>query len=200
MGYMRVEEHTPTLLRLRRSPGVRSWSLLVALVSVGLAAAYYSSDSLFWKSFYVTGCLFVALQNMEEWEEAVFDKNKNQIELRNCSLYTLVLTLWKNGHERVVLDLRQLCDVCVQEEKVRYLGKGFLLMLKMEAGFSYPLSQSATLAGPGDVEALGVLLKRFLKLEELQRRRQDDYYDDDDDDDDEDSPNLTDSDGDAEPL
>lgn len=49
----------------------------------------------------------------------------------------------------VVLDLRQLCDVCVQEEKVRYLGKGFLLMLKMEAGFSYPLSQSATLAGPG---------------------------------------------------
>lgn len=29
MGYMSVEEHTPSLLRLRRSPGVRSWSLLV---------------------------------------------------------------------------------------------------------------------------------------------------------------------------
>ncbi|RVE59291.1 hypothetical protein OJAV_G00187020 [Oryzias javanicus] len=198
MGYMRVEEHTATLLRLRRSPGVRSWSLLVALASVGLAAAYYSSDALFWKSFYVTGCLFVALQNMEEWEEAVFDKTNNQIELKNSSLYTLVLTLWKSGHERVVLDLHQLCDVCVQEVKVRYLGKGFLLMLKMEAGFSYPLTQSATLAGPGDVEALGVLLKRFLKLEELQRHRQDDYYDDDDDE--EDSLNLTDSDDEAEPL
>lgn len=147
MGYMRVEEHTPTLLRLRRSPGVRSWSLLVGESSLrrlppevpltvtrfplqlwcrsgwrrrttaqvggrgagraaGCAAARFLTavcgfaDSLLWKSFYVTGCLFVALQNMEEWEEAVFDKNKNQIELRNCSLYTLVLTLWKNGHER----------------------------------------------------------------------------------------------------
>uniref|UniRef100_A0A3B3HW35 Essential for reactive oxygen species protein n=2 Tax=Oryzias latipes TaxID=8090 RepID=A0A3B3HW35_ORYLA len=198
MGYMSVEEHTPSLLRLRRSPGVRSWSLLVALVSVGLAAAYYSSDGLFWKSFYVAGCLFVALQNMEDWEEAAFDKDKNQIELKSSSLYTLVLTLWKKGHERVVLDLRQLCDVCVQEETVRYLGKGYLLMLKLEAGFSYPLTQSATLAGPGDVEAVGVLLKRFLKLEELQRHRQQDY--DDDEEEEEDSVNLTDSDDEAEQL
>jgi hypothetical protein len=29
----------------------------------------------------VTGCLFVAMQNMEEWEEAVFDKTKKVIEL-----------------------------------------------------------------------------------------------------------------------
>lgn len=47
----------------------------------------------------------------------------------------------------VVLDLTQLCDVCVQEEKVRYLGKGYVLMLRVAAGFSYPLTQSATLGG-----------------------------------------------------
>lgn len=29
MGYMTVEEHSVTLLHLKRSPGVRSWSLLV---------------------------------------------------------------------------------------------------------------------------------------------------------------------------
>lgn len=45
----------------------------------------------------------------------------------------------------VVLDLTQICDICVKEERVRYLGKGYLLMLRLAAGFSYPLTQSATL-------------------------------------------------------
>lgn len=48
----------------------------------------------------MTGCLFVAMQNMEQWEEAVFDKTKNLIELRSFSLYALVLTLWRKGHEK----------------------------------------------------------------------------------------------------
>ncbi|XP_068613383.1 cytochrome b-245 chaperone 1 homolog [Brachionichthys hirsutus] len=171
MGYMTVEEHSGSLLHLKRSPGIRSWSLLVGIASVGLAAAYYSPDSILWKLFYVTGCLFVAMQNMEDWEEAVFDKTKNLVELKSFSLYTLVLTLWRKGQEKVVLDLTQLCDVCVQEEKVRYLGKGYLLMLRLAAGFSYPLTQSATLGGRSDVEALAALLKHFLGLEELQQRR-----------------------------
>lgn len=58
------------------------------------------TDSILWKLFYVTGCLFVAMQNMEEWEEAMFDKTKNLIELKTISLYTLVLTLWRKGQEK----------------------------------------------------------------------------------------------------
>uniref|UniRef100_A0A3B4FD21 Essential for reactive oxygen species protein n=2 Tax=Haplochromini TaxID=319058 RepID=A0A3B4FD21_9CICH len=181
MGYMTVEDQSSTLLHLKRSPGIRSWSLLV--------------DSIPWKLFYVAGCLFVAMQNMEEWEEAVFDKTKNLIELKTFSLYTLVLTLWRKGQEKVVLDLDQLCDICVQEERVRYLGKGYLLMLKLAAGFSYPLTQSATLGGRSDVEAVAALLKRFLALEELQKRRQQEYEAEYGDAEDEDSlDNSTDSD------
>ncbi|XP_077482546.1 cytochrome b-245 chaperone 1 homolog [Stigmatopora argus] len=171
MGYMLVEEHSPTMLHLKRNPGIRSWSLCIGMVSIGLAAAYYSSDSIFWKLFYVTGCLFVAIQNMEEWEEALFDKSNNVIQLTNISLYSLVLTLWRKGHENVVLDLRHLHDICVQEEKVRYLGKGYLLMLRLATGFSYPLTQSATIGGRSDVEAIAELLKRFLGMEELQQKQ-----------------------------
>ncbi|XP_026132384.1 cytochrome b-245 chaperone 1 homolog [Carassius auratus] len=181
MGYMVVEKHTSDLLHLKRSPGIRSWSLLVGIASVGLAAAYYSADSVLWKMFYVTGCFFVALQNMEEWEEAVFDKSKNEIELKTFSLYTMILTMWKRGHERVVLDLRHLRDVSVQEERVRYLGKGYLLVLRLATGFSHPLTQSATLGSRSDVEALAALLKRFLGLEELQRRLMAEDYPEDDD-------------------
>uniref|UniRef100_A0A8C1XHV3 Essential for reactive oxygen species protein n=1 Tax=Cyprinus carpio TaxID=7962 RepID=A0A8C1XHV3_CYPCA len=170
MGYMVVEKHTSDLLHLKRSPGMRSWSLLVGIASVGLAAAYYSADSMLWKMFYVTGCFFVALQNMEEWEEAVFDKSKSEIELKTFSLYTMILTMWNRGHEKVVLDLRHLRDVSVQEERVRYLGKGYLLVMRLATGFSHPLTQSATLGSRSDVEALAALLKRFLGLEELQQR------------------------------
>ncbi|XP_067285640.1 cytochrome b-245 chaperone 1 homolog [Pseudorasbora parva] len=181
MGYMVVEKHTSHLLHLKRSPGIRAWSLLVGIASVGLAAAYYSADSILWKMFYVTGCFFVALQNMEEWEEAVFDKSKSEIELKTFSLYTMILTLWRRGHERVVLDLRHLRDVSVQEERVRYLGKGYLLVLRLATGFSHPLTQSATLGSRSDVEALAALLKRFLGLEELQQHLAEDDFPDDDD-------------------
>lgn len=58
------------------------------------------ADSILWKLFYVAGCLFVAMQNMEEWEEAVFDKTKNMIEVKRFSLYNLVLTLWRKGQEK----------------------------------------------------------------------------------------------------
>ncbi|CAL8304602.1 unnamed protein product [Lota lota] len=172
MGYMTVEEHSSTTLHLKRCPGIRSWSLLIGITSIGLAAAYYSSDSLLWKLFYVAGCLFVAIQNMEEWEDAVFDKTSGRIELKTFSLYAFVLTLWRKGHEIVVLDLGHLRDVSVQEEKVRYLGRGYVLVLRLATGFSYPVTQSATMGGRSDVEAVGALVKRFLGLEELQRRRQ----------------------------
>lgn len=58
------------------------------------------TDSIPWKLFYVTGCLFVAMQNMEDWEEAVFDKTQNRIELKTFSLYAVVLTLWRKGQEK----------------------------------------------------------------------------------------------------
>ncbi|KAG5262300.1 hypothetical protein AALO_G00273660 [Alosa alosa] len=164
--YMLVQTHTADLLHLKRSPGIRAWSLLVGMLSIGLAAAYYSTDSLWWKAFYVTGCLFVALQNMEEWEEAVFDKARNIIELKTFSLYALVLTVTRGGHNTVVLDMQHLRDLSVREETVRYLGKGYVLILHMETGFSYPLTQNAVLAGKRDVEAVEALLRRFLVLEE----------------------------------
>lgn len=68
------------------------------LIYTSLCVAY--ADSILWKLFYVTGCLFVAMQNMEDWEEAVFDKSKNRIELKSFSLYAVVLTLWRKGQEK----------------------------------------------------------------------------------------------------
>ncbi|XP_006003433.1 cytochrome b-245 chaperone 1 [Latimeria chalumnae] len=163
--YMTVENQTSSVLHLKRSPGIRSWSLLVGLSSVGVAAAYYSSDSLAWRLFYIAGCLFVAIQNMDEWEEAIFDKTKGKVILKTINIYRRMLTMWQTGHEQVVAELSHIRDVSVEEEKVRYFGKGYLVVLRFATGFSHPLTQSATLGGKSDVDAVANCITGFLGLD-----------------------------------
>ncbi|KAM6245416.1 cytochrome b-245 chaperone 1 [Porphyrio hochstetteri] len=162
--YMLVENRTSSHLHLKRSPGIRSWSLFVGIASIGLAAAYYSADSLAWKLFYMAGCFFVAAQNLEQWEEAVFDKNKGTVCLKTFSLYKKILTFSKGGSEQVVAPLYEIRDVNVEEETVRYFGKGYLVVLRFVTGLSHPLTQSAVLGCRSDVEAVAKLLTSFLEL------------------------------------
>ncbi|XP_010352671.1 uncharacterized protein LOC104654993 isoform X1 [Rhinopithecus roxellana] len=82
--YLQVETRTSSRLHLKRAPGIRSWSLLVGILSIGLAAAYYSGDSLGWKLFYVTGCLFVAVQNLEDWERLPVTVFTKVLPSRSC--------------------------------------------------------------------------------------------------------------------
>ncbi|XP_042552512.1 cytochrome b-245 chaperone 1 [Dipodomys spectabilis] len=166
--YMRVEARTSSRLHLKRAPGLRSWSLLLGILSTGLAAAYYSGDSLGWKLFYVTGCLFVAVQNLEDWEEAIFNKSTGKVILKTFSLYQKLLTLLRAGQDQVVVQLKDIRDVNVEEEKVRYFGKGYMVVLRFATGFSHPLTQSAVLGHRSDVEAIARLITGFLELHRLE--------------------------------
>ncbi|XP_062936548.1 cytochrome b-245 chaperone 1 isoform X1 [Cynocephalus volans] len=194
--YMQVETRTGSCLHLKRAPGIRSWSLLIVpfmsllsllavgspaasgtaahvltgpgILSIGLAAAYYSADSLGWKLFYVTGCLFVAVQNLEDWEEAIFSKSTGKVILKTFSLYKKLLTLFRAGHDQVVVLLNDIRDVNVEEEKVRYFGKGYMVVLRFATGFSHPLTQSAVMGHRSDVEAIAKLIASFLELHHLE--------------------------------
>ncbi|XP_078510778.1 cytochrome b-245 chaperone 1 [Lissotriton helveticus] len=165
--YMQVESHTGSVLHLKRAPSIRSWSLLVGIASVGVAAAVYSSDSWAWKLFYVSGCLFVAIQNLEEWEEVIFDKKSGQVTLKKFNFYKKLLTMWRGGQETAVVRLSEISAVNVEEEKVRYFGKGYLIVLRFVTGFSHPLTQSAVLGGRSDVEPIAKLICSFLELDLL---------------------------------
>lgn len=147
---------------------MRSWSLLVGILSIGLAAAYYSGDSLGWRLFYVSGCLLVAVQNLEDWEEAIFNKNTGKVILKTFSLYRKLLTLLRAGHDQVVVLLNDIRDVNVEEEKVRYFGKGYTVVLRFATGFSHPLTQSAVMGHRSDVEAIAKLITSFLELHHLE--------------------------------
>ncbi|MXQ87209.1 hypothetical protein E5288_WYG007660 [Bos mutus] len=138
------------------------------ILSIGLAAAYYSGDSLGWKLFYVTGCLFVAVQNLEDWEEAIFNKSTGKVVLKTFSLYRKLLTLCRAGHDQVVVLLSDIRDVNVEEEKVRYFGKGYVVVLRFATGFSHPLTQSAVMGHRSDVEVIAKLITTFLELHRLE--------------------------------
>ncbi|KAE8577081.1 hypothetical protein XENTR_v10004425 [Xenopus tropicalis] len=170
--YMQVESRTGTLLHLKRNPSIRSWSLLVGISSVGLAAAYYSTDTWLWKLFYVAGCAFVALQNLEDWEEAIFDKKSGKAILITYSLYKKLLTLCKGGQEQVVVLLKEIRDVNVEEERVRYFGSGYVIVLRFVTGISHPLTQSAVLGARSDVEAVAKELTKFLEFDLVGSRPQ----------------------------
>ncbi|NXG64990.1 CYBC1 protein, partial [Hemiprocne comata] len=169
--YMLVEKRTSSHLHLKRSPGIRSWSLFVGIASIGLAAAYYSADSLAWKLFYMAGCFFVAAQNLEQWEEAVFDKNKGTVCLKTFNLYKKLLTFSKGGNEQVVAALPEIRAVHVEEELVRYFGKGYLVLLRFGTGFAHPLTQSAVLGCRSDVEAVAKLITSFLGLDRVESQQ-----------------------------
>ncbi|KAM8992239.1 cytochrome b-245 chaperone 1 isoform 3-T3 [Guaruba guarouba] len=128
-------------------------------------------DSLAWKLFYMAGCFFVAAQNLEQWEEAVFDKNKGTVCLKTFNLYKKILTFSKGGHEQVVAALNEIRDVNVEEETVRYFGKGYVVVLRFGTGFSHPLTQSAVLGCRSDVEAIAKLITSFLELDRLESQQ-----------------------------
>nr|XP_033817180.1 cytochrome b-245 chaperone 1 homolog [Geotrypetes seraphini]XP_033817181.1 cytochrome b-245 chaperone 1 homolog [Geotrypetes seraphini]XP_033817182.1 cytochrome b-245 chaperone 1 homolog [Geotrypetes seraphini] len=163
--YMQVERHTGTLLHLMRNPSIRSWSLFVGISYLGFVAAHFSSDNLAWKLCYVTGCIFVAIQNLEEWEEALFDKKTGKVTLKTFNLYKKILTLWKGGCSQAVFQLKEIRDVNVEEEKVCYYWKGHLIVLRFMTGFSHPLTQCAVLGARSDVEAIAKLITGFLELD-----------------------------------
>lgn len=49
----------------------------------------------------------------------------------------------------VVVQLSDIRDVSVEEEKVRYFGKGHVVVLRFATGFSHPLTQSAVMGHRG---------------------------------------------------
>ncbi|XP_016044243.1 cytochrome b-245 chaperone 1 isoform X2 [Erinaceus europaeus] len=100
--------------------------------------------------------------------EAIFNKSTGKVILKTSSLYRKLLTLSRAGHEQVVVMLNDIRDVNVEEEKVRYFGKGYVVVLRFATGFSHPLTQSAVMGHRSDVEAIAKLIISFLELHRLE--------------------------------
>ncbi|XP_068932755.1 2-oxoglutarate and iron-dependent oxygenase domain-containing protein 3 isoform X7 [Petaurus breviceps papuanus] len=87
----------------------------------------------------------VHIQTLFSLKEALFDKTTGKVILKTFNLYKKILTASRVCHEQVVVGLNDIQDVNVIEEKVRYFGKGYTVVLRFATGFSHPLTQSAVM-------------------------------------------------------
>lgn len=80
-------------------------------------------DSLWWKSFYVTGCLFVALQNMEEWEVRSAYVGYTLMPISITIVYAVLIT----DVDKAVIREHQLGQGCLTQAWGPQLAHGVIL-------------------------------------------------------------------------
>ncbi|XP_078609982.1 cytochrome b-245 chaperone 1-like [Branchiostoma floridae x Branchiostoma japonicum] len=168
MVYMKIKKKTPLILYLKRSPGIRSWSLLVGFVAVGVGAAYFSGDHILWSLFYITACLVVGVSCMEDWEECIFDKMTGKVTVKKFSLMQAILRP-KQEQREIVADIYNIVSVEVEQETFRYLGTGSHVVLSFQSGYSIPMTEVSTLGDNRDHHRIASEVRSFLNLDDTHR-------------------------------
>lgn len=163
MSYVTVKEDSSLRLHLCREPTARAWAIFVALVSLGLGAAYYSVDYLVWKLAYLSGAIFVGLSCMEDWEDCTLDKSTGKIEVKKQSLIQTIFQATK-GPKIVTAECNEVTDVRVEVEEARYGTHGYVVVLHFASGYSVGVTETATTGDKGEHEAIAEKIRRFLDL------------------------------------
>ncbi|XP_064608937.1 cytochrome b-245 chaperone 1-like [Liolophura sinensis] len=164
MGYITVKEESKERLHLAREPSIWSYSILVGLIAFGFGAAYYGSDCLLWKVVYVAGAIFLGISCLEDWEDCVFDMNSGQVKLHKLSLMQKLLRP-SQEQPAVVTELSGIVDVRVEEEKVRYFGKGHQVVLYFDTGLSMGITDACTFGDNREHSAIADKISSFLSLD-----------------------------------
>lgn len=164
MSYVTVRESTKDHLYLRRDPSLRSWAILVGVVACGFSAAFYSDDYLLWKLTYISGAVFVALSCMEDWEDCLFDKVSGTVRLQRKSLIQKLFQATE-GHKIVVDQLNGITSVTI-EKQAQDVGPFYCVMLNFSAGYSLPLTETATAEDNSVHEQVANKIRDFLEIQE----------------------------------
>ncbi|XP_066941456.1 cytochrome b-245 chaperone 1-like [Macrobrachium rosenbergii] len=179
---MNVAFHSRELLHLSIAPGVKSWSVFVGVMSIGVGASYYSPDDhVFMKVAYLTGCLILGLTFLDDWEDCVFDLRKSQIIMTRRNWFEW-LTSRCADRNTLVLDTSSVLAVRVLHIKERYKD-GYQVGLILRAGGTIPVSETSV-GIKSDQDALAKNIQHFLNLERVEPVRNSwaDWSESDDDD------------------
>ncbi|XP_072043757.1 cytochrome b-245 chaperone 1-like [Amphiura filiformis] len=171
MAYMHVVSQSDEKLHLARSPGIRAWSTFVGILAVGVSMMVYSGDNPVWKIFCLVCCLFVSVCSLDDWEECILDKNKGEVILKKFSLVEKMLK--PNDSQRLVqASLEEISGVEVEQEDIRFFGRGKCVLLNFISGFSLPITEKCTLGSGKEHIAIADTIGNFLELE-IQKKSKD---------------------------
>ncbi|XP_076332950.1 cytochrome b-245 chaperone 1-like [Tachypleus tridentatus] len=158
---------------LSKVPGIRSWSILVGILSLGIGAGYYGSDHFILKTGYILGCLVIGLSFLEAWEKCDFDKTKGNVVLEKSSVFHKLLWPFVNP-PRTVLSIEDLLDIRVGQGP----ANSSQVELVLKSGITLPLTDTPTTETISELECLADLLRSFLKIGQVENLKYQ-YCDDD---------------------
>nr|XP_006814660.1 PREDICTED: uncharacterized protein C17orf62 homolog isoform X2 [Saccoglossus kowalevskii] len=144
MTYMKIAKKSDRILHLSREPGIRAWSMFVGVISIGIGAVYFSLDNIVWTSVCILGSFIIAMSCLDDWEECIFNKGTKEVRMKTFNLMQkLVLPAGKQ--RQVVANLSDIIAVRVQEEDIKYAGKGHYVVLVFGTGFVIPIAERCTI-------------------------------------------------------
>lgn len=158
------------ILHLSVTPGIKSWSIFVGVISVGIGASYYSPDEhILMKIAYLTGCLILGLTFLDDWEDCVFDKTKGQVTMTRRSWFEW-LTSRCADQNTLVLDTSSVMAVRVVHRSGSKQRDGYQVALVLRAGGTVPLSETSV-GLKSNQEHLAKNIRSFLSLDRVESVR-----------------------------
>ncbi|XP_033100544.1 cytochrome b-245 chaperone 1-like [Anneissia japonica] len=168
MVYMSVVSETENELHLKRTPGARSWSILIGFISVGIGAWTYTQDTLPWKLLYISFCIMIGVTSIDDWEDCIIDKKIGEVR---TSRFGLIRMLFSGllPPSFVVTDIVEVIYADVEED-VTKLGKGCYVVLRMASGIALPLTDTCTLGSDTrQHHEIANKINSFLNLKKMHR-------------------------------
>ncbi|KAG0724743.1 hypothetical protein GWK47_039981 [Chionoecetes opilio] len=177
---MNTTRPAPHLLHLSVAPGLKSWSILMGIISIGIGASYYSPDEhILLKAGYLIGCLILGLSFFDDWEDCVFDKAQGKVTLTRSNWCQRLFGSWLTQNS-LELDVSSVMAVRVLPRQAR-LSKGHQVVLMLRAGGTVAVAETCE-GSRNDQEVLASNIQSFLSLDRVEnvRSRFEDSSDSDD--------------------
>ncbi|XP_022095497.1 uncharacterized protein C17orf62-like [Acanthaster planci] len=170
MAYMKVLLRSKSTLHLARAPSLRSWATFMGIIAMGLGLLIYSDEGILWKLFWFFCTVFVAISSLDDWEDCVIDRESSVVKLeRDRLMERLVMPTQKA--RSVVADISEVCHVEVEQEDIRFFGRGYYVALHMTSGMVLPVTEKCTLGNSREHQQIADAIKDFLQ-EELSRNQE----------------------------
>ncbi|PSN48546.1 hypothetical protein C0J52_05917 [Blattella germanica] len=107
-------------LHICRGPGLKSWCMLIGLITIGLLIAGYLTDSMIGKLFSLLICLVLGLIFLDEWEDCVMDLYKNKVILIRSNWYDRLFCRVPEENTRI-LSLNNIIGIQFLEQGLSFL-------------------------------------------------------------------------------
>ncbi|KAK0049253.1 cytochrome b-245 chaperone 1 [Biomphalaria pfeifferi] len=164
MGYMQVEKHTETQLRLLREPTFLSKAVFVGFFVGILGIFFFGSESFIFKALIGLCATGLSCLIVDNYEICEFDKTANEVRMTRlhwCQ-YILNKMVSLGSPPYVKARLEDIRDVRVEEQGGPNGGRAYQVILCLDSGIQLGVTEVFTTDDISEHENMARLISSFL--------------------------------------